>query len=149
MGSCQSYGPFWGTLKNRCRIIIGTQKGTLILTTTLYGYLRRGVESFRGSGHNLTPKPKVETQSSRTQSHRICGFYMGKPYSRSQKVGTSLASCPYGKAKGIPALILLKLCSNFLASTVNLWASYTWSILENFSFSVPGYPRMKRFSLLR
>ena len=26
--------PFWGTLKNRCHIIIGTQKGTLILTTT-------------------------------------------------------------------------------------------------------------------
>ena len=26
--------PFWGTLNNMCRIIIGTQKGTLILTTT-------------------------------------------------------------------------------------------------------------------
>ena len=26
--------PFWGTLSNRCRIIIGTQKGTIILTTT-------------------------------------------------------------------------------------------------------------------
>ena len=34
MGSCQNYGPFLGTLNNRCRIIIGTQKGTLILTTT-------------------------------------------------------------------------------------------------------------------
>ena len=26
--------PFWGTLNNRCRIILGTQKGTIILTTT-------------------------------------------------------------------------------------------------------------------
>ena len=33
MGGCQNYGPFLGTLNNRCRIIIGTQKGTIILTT--------------------------------------------------------------------------------------------------------------------
>ena len=34
MGGCQNYGPFLGTLNNRCRIIIGTQTGTIILTTT-------------------------------------------------------------------------------------------------------------------
>ena len=34
MGGCQNCGPFWGTLNDRCRIIIGTQKGTIILTTT-------------------------------------------------------------------------------------------------------------------
>ena len=34
MGGCQNYGPFWGTLNIRCRIIIKTQKGTLILRTT-------------------------------------------------------------------------------------------------------------------
>ena len=34
MGSCQNYGPFWGTLNIGCRIIIRTQKGTIILTTT-------------------------------------------------------------------------------------------------------------------
>ena len=34
MGGCQNYGPLLGTLNNRCRIIIRTQKGTLILTTT-------------------------------------------------------------------------------------------------------------------
>ena len=34
MGSCQNYGTFLGTLNNRCRITIGTQKGTIILTTT-------------------------------------------------------------------------------------------------------------------
>ena len=33
MGSCQNYAPFWGTLNIRCRIIIRTQKETLILTT--------------------------------------------------------------------------------------------------------------------
>ena len=37
MGSCQNYGPFLGTLTIRCRIILGTQKGTMILTTTHIG----------------------------------------------------------------------------------------------------------------
>ena len=34
MGGCQNSGPFLGTLNIRCRIIIGIQKGTIILTTT-------------------------------------------------------------------------------------------------------------------
>ena len=34
MGGCQNYDPFLGTLNNRCRNIIRTQKGTIILTTT-------------------------------------------------------------------------------------------------------------------
>ena len=34
MGSCQNDAPFLGPLNNRCRIIIGTPKGTMILTTT-------------------------------------------------------------------------------------------------------------------
>ena len=34
MGGCQNYGPFLSTLNIRCRIIIGIQKGTIILTTT-------------------------------------------------------------------------------------------------------------------
>ena len=34
MCGCQNYGPFLGTLNNRCRILIGTQKGNVILTTT-------------------------------------------------------------------------------------------------------------------
>ena len=33
MGGCRDYGPFLGTLNIRCRIIIGIQKGTVILTT--------------------------------------------------------------------------------------------------------------------
>ena len=37
VGGCQKCGPFLGTLNTRCRIIIGTQKGTIILTTTHVG----------------------------------------------------------------------------------------------------------------
>ena len=45
VGGCQNYGPILGTLSNRCRIITGTQKGTIILTTThvyvyVYVYVR-------------------------------------------------------------------------------------------------------------
>ena len=35
MGGSQKYGPFLGPLNIRCRIMIGIQKGTIILTTTL------------------------------------------------------------------------------------------------------------------
>ena len=34
LGGCQNYGPFLVTLNIRCHIIIGTQEGTIILTTT-------------------------------------------------------------------------------------------------------------------
>ena len=37
MEGCQNYGPFLGTLNIRGRIIIETQKGTIILTTTHMG----------------------------------------------------------------------------------------------------------------
>ena len=39
MGGCQNYGPFLGTLNIRGRIIVGTQKGTIILTT-IHIYVR-------------------------------------------------------------------------------------------------------------
>ena len=34
MGGCQNYGPLLGPLNIRCRIILRTQKGTVVLTTT-------------------------------------------------------------------------------------------------------------------
>ena len=34
MGGCQNHGPLLGPLNTRCRNIIRTQKGTIILTTT-------------------------------------------------------------------------------------------------------------------
>ena len=43
MADCQNYGPFLGPYYNRCRIIIGTQKGTIILTTTHIGR-KKGTE---------------------------------------------------------------------------------------------------------
>ena len=50
MGSCQNYGPFLGTLNNRCRIILGTQKGTIILTTTHTMILKYGMFLYGGIG---------------------------------------------------------------------------------------------------
>ena len=37
-GWLSNYGPFLGTLNIRCRIIIGIQKGTIILATTQMGF---------------------------------------------------------------------------------------------------------------
>ena len=34
MGGCQNYGPLLGPLNTRCRIVVGTQKGTIVLTTS-------------------------------------------------------------------------------------------------------------------
>ena len=43
VGGCQNYGPFLGTLNNRCRTILRTQKGTIILTTTHVRLIREKV----------------------------------------------------------------------------------------------------------
>ena len=37
-GGCQNDGPFWGPLNTRCRIILRTQKWTIVLTTTHIPY---------------------------------------------------------------------------------------------------------------
>ena len=34
MGGYQNYGPLLGPLNNRCRVILRTQKGTIVLITT-------------------------------------------------------------------------------------------------------------------
>ena len=53
MGGCQNHGPVLGTLNIRCRIIIGIQKGTIILTTTHIGVIQGckglGFRAFWGS----------------------------------------------------------------------------------------------------
>ena len=63
MGGWQNYGPFLGTLNIRCRIIIETQKGTIILTSTpciegvperpLKGYEKKGERGVRVRGWGL------------------------------------------------------------------------------------------------
>ena len=40
MGSCNNYGPFLGTLNNRCRIIIGTPKREHNFDNHPYGFER-------------------------------------------------------------------------------------------------------------
>ena len=51
MGGCQNDGSFLGTLNIRCRIIIGIQKGTIILNTTHMRFSQiRG--TFWGGPHN-------------------------------------------------------------------------------------------------
>ena len=52
MGGCQNYDPFLGTLNIRCRIIIGIQKGAIILRTTHIGTRVQGVE---GHGRVFSP----------------------------------------------------------------------------------------------
>ena len=47
MGGYQNYGPLLGPLNTRCRIIIRTQKGTIILTTI---YIEMDVDSDRAVG---------------------------------------------------------------------------------------------------
>ena len=56
MGGCQNYGPFLGTLNIRCRIIIGTQKGTIILTTAHMGALKNSGSLCRSFFHNKNHK---------------------------------------------------------------------------------------------
>ena len=58
MGGCENYGPFLGTLNNRCRSIIGTQKGALIFTTTHMGF----------SFYEVIPS----YENRRVQGRRVC-----------------------------------------------------------------------------
>ena len=47
MGGCQNDDPSLGTLNIRCRIRIGIQKGTIILTTTYIGIVKKWKLLFR------------------------------------------------------------------------------------------------------
>ena len=60
MSGCQNYGPFLGALNIRCRIVIGTSKGTKILTAThmTIGYLDPQVVS-RGIERTLVNKFRI------------------------------------------------------------------------------------------
>ena len=46
VGGCQNYDPFLGTLNTRCRIIIGTQKGLMTLTTTRISSAKLSIQFF-------------------------------------------------------------------------------------------------------
>ena len=64
MGGCQNYGPFLGTLNIRCRIIIGTQKGTIILTTTQILYRCFTLEE---------PRPQLVCDAEKSLGFRVFG----------------------------------------------------------------------------
>ena len=70
VGGCHKYGAFLGTLHITCRVIIGMQKGTILVTTTHVGgrvqavsreHLLGGFETtmlgFRVSGMESTTVP--------------------------------------------------------------------------------------------
>ena len=48
MGGCQNYGSRLGAVSIRCRIILGIQKGTIILTTTHMISVQLGQDKERG-----------------------------------------------------------------------------------------------------
>ena len=73
MVGCQHYGPFLGTLNFGGRIMIRTQKGTIILTTNhiLYIYICHGllyVATSKARGQSLFLQA---TKSGHRQLHRI------------------------------------------------------------------------------
>ena len=70
MGGCQNYGPFLGTRNIRRRIIIGTQIGTIILTTTHIGDYYNGLY---GALHVL----QACAHSSLMWSHLGCNYKPG------------------------------------------------------------------------
>ena len=83
MGGCQNYGPFLGTLNIRCRIIIGIQKGTIILTTTQMLVLEWSCSGRPANALDTPEAPVAELQGSGLQA--IWGFPkkgvpLGGPY---------------------------------------------------------------------
>ena len=70
MGGCQNYGPLLGPLNTRCRSVLRTQKGTIILTTT-----HMAMECFlQRTGPQRISHPKVQAPSwyiHRPRSHKI------------------------------------------------------------------------------
>ena len=54
LGGCQNYGPLFGALNIRCRIIIGIQKGPIILTTTHIRFFPTNPAVGQGIGRERT-----------------------------------------------------------------------------------------------
>ena len=82
MGGCQKCGPFLGTLNIRGRIIIGIQKGTIILTTT-------HMKSVKGVGlFGLVAPESPELSHSRFESVLV------QPVESSPLEGSSIRGAP-------------------------------------------------------
>ena len=84
MGGCQNYGPFLGTLNIRGRIIIGTQKGTIILTTTHIDIYIYKIPDYAETCHvastnNLEPHRKMGPEP-------LCMLWQGQLIFQAQNV---------------------------------------------------------------
>ena len=58
MGVCQFFGPFLGPLNTRCRIILGTPKGTIISTPSWFLLDPDLTGAFAPCLHTAEPKIK-------------------------------------------------------------------------------------------
>ena len=89
VGGYQNYGPFLGTLNIRCRIIIGTQKGTIILTTTQVHVPGNFVGSSRFE--EKMPRPARNPFSVVCTSiwgfPKIRGTFFGGPHNKDYSIG--------------------------------------------------------------
>ena len=63
MGGCQNYGPFLGTLNIRGRIIVGIQKGTIILTTN---HIENCIKTANISGSGAIRKAAIDVGPQRS-----------------------------------------------------------------------------------
>ena len=75
VGGCQKYGPLWGRLNTRCRILLRTQEGTIILTIThvfhmTFGYSQGALGPFFGAPS--LPLPGFDFNLRPLQRPRTC-----------------------------------------------------------------------------
>ena len=96
MGGCQNYSPFLGTLNITCRPILGTQKGTIVLTTT---HIKKARKQTGCLGFNfLNPRKCPSTlNSSGTFSHTEPSVQLKRtpkpvPYSQTEWSAVSVNS---------------------------------------------------------
>ena len=81
MGSCQNYGPFLGTLNNRCRTILGTQQGTTILTSRSKG------PGFRRQGFTeALTQTKLCTKTHTVRVHEMLNLSPACPHPRALSI---------------------------------------------------------------
>ena len=74
MGGRQNYDLSLGTLKIRCRILMGIQKGTIILTTSHIHYTYEGL-GFRVKGYGSLPRLRVLSWVSYHKDYSRGGLY--------------------------------------------------------------------------
>ena len=73
MGGCQNYGLYLGTLNIRCRIILGTQKGTIVSTTTHVA--QENLEMQEALDPDMLEKlTTLKTQNTKADFYKTCVY---------------------------------------------------------------------------